>query len=601
MSEQYDLKQTLAESRPVGIWRMLTGYHLLYIGAFVCIGLAAVAQTSFYYLLRYFTDNVLGIPDARNQLVWVAAGFLGLAALQGTFTYVGGRWAAQTSEGVTRRLRDYLYDQIQRLTFAYHDKTPTGELIQRSTSDVDALRRFYGEESIGFGRVIMLFVVNFVALLTLNVQLALISVVVVPFVVIISVYFFKKIGERYELFQEQEAKLSNTLQENLSGVRVVRAFARQEYEIDKFEGDNRGRYDSGRRLLLLHAVYWPTTDIIVGVQLVIGYAVGALMAIEGTITVGTFLAYMGMLGWIMWPIRNIGRLIVQMSIALVSYDRVSEIIRQDREPVDAGTYQPTGPLTGDVVYDNVTFAYEEDMAVLHGISFHCPPGQAVALVGATGSGKTSLVNLLPRFYEYEGSILLDGVELRDYPRRYLREQIGVVQQEPFLFSRTIRDNITYGVGRDVTEDEIYKAADAAAVHDVILGFPKGYDTIVGEKGVTLSGGQKQRITIARTLLKDPAILILDDATSSVDTETESSIREALAELIPGRTTFIIAHRIQTVMAADQILVLEDGRVVQTGTHSELIDQPGTYQKIYRLQSQIEDELQQDLASAVAPA
>lgn len=601
MSDKYDLKQTLSDSRPVGIWRMLTGYHLIYIGAFVCIGLAAVAQTSFYYLLRYFTDNVLGVPEARNQLIWVAAGFIGLAVLQGTFTFIGGRWAAQTSEGVTRRLRDYLYDQIQRLSFAYHDRTPTGELIQRSTSDVDALRRFYGEESIGFGRVIMLFVVNFVALLTLNVQLALISVVVVPFVVLISVFFFKKIGERYELFQEQEAKLSNTLQENLSGVRVVRAFARQDYEINKFEGDNRGRYESGRSLLLLHAIYWPTTDVIVGVQLVIGYAVGALMAMEGTITVGTFIAYMGMLGWIMWPIRNVGRLIVQMSIALVSYDRVSEIIKQDREPVDAGTYQPTGPLTGDVVYENVTFAYEEDMPVLHGVSFHCPPGQSVALVGSTGSGKTSLVNLLPRFYEYEGSILLDGVELRDYPRRYLREQIGVVQQEPFLFSRTIRDNITYGVGRDVTDEEIYRAADAAAVHDVILGFPKGYDTVVGEKGVTLSGGQKQRITIARTLLKDPAILILDDATSSVDTETESSIREALAELIPGRTTFIIAHRIQTVMAADQILVLEGGRVVQTGTHSELLDQPGTYQEIYRLQSQIEDELQEDLASAVVQA
>ncbi len=344
MSENYDLKQTLSDSRPVGLWRMLSGYHLIYIGAFICIGLAAVAQTSFYYLLRYFMDNVLGVPSAQNQLVWVAAGFMGLAALQGTFTYIGGRWAAQTSEGVTRRLRDYLYDQIQRLTFSYHDKTPTGELIQRSTSDVDALRRFYGEESIGFGRVIMLFVVNFIALLTLNVQLALISVVVVPFVVLISVYFFKKIGERYELFQEQEAKLSNTLQENLSGVRVVRAFARQDYEIEKFEGDNRGRYDSGRSLLLLHAIYWPTTDIIVGVQLVIGYAVGALMAIEGTITVGTFIAYMGMLGWIMWPIRNVGRLIVQMSMALVSYDRVSEIIKQDREPVDAGTLSADRPV-----------------------------------------------------------------------------------------------------------------------------------------------------------------------------------------------------------------------------------------------------------------
>jgi ATP-binding cassette subfamily B protein len=442
----------------------------------------------------------------------------------------------------------------------------------------------------------MLFIVNFAALLTLNVRLALISVVVVPLVVGISIYFFRKIGQRYEVFQEEEAKLSTTLQENLSGVRVVRAFARQEYEREKFEVTNRGRYVSGRRLLLLHAIYWPSTDIIVGVQLVIGYAVGATMAINGTITVGTFLAYMGMLTWIMWPIRNIGRLIVQMSMALVSFDRVSEIIRVDREPLDVGTYRPDGRIEGEVVFDDVRFAYAEDMAVLNGISFRVEPGQAVALVGATGSGKTSLVNLLPRFYEYQGSIRIDGVELRDYTRRDLREQIGFVLQEPFLFSRTIKENIMYGVHREVTDEDVYRAAQAAAVHDVILRFPEGYDTVVGEKGVTLSGGQKQRVTLARTLLKDPAILILDDATSSVDTETEAAIRDALEELMPGRTTFIIAHRVQTVMYADLIVVLDKGRIVQSGTHEELLEQEGTYRRIYDLQSQIEDELEQDLSA-----
>jgi ATP-binding cassette subfamily B protein len=509
---------------------------------------------------------------------------------------MGGRWAAKTSESVIRRLRDYLYDHVQRLTFAYHDKTPTGDLIQRSTSDVDTLRRFFGEEAIGLGRIVMLFIVNFAALLTLNVRLALISVVVVPLVVAISVYFFRKIGQRYEVFQEEEAKLSTTLQENLSGVRVVRAFARQEYERDKFEVTNRGRYVSGRRLLLLHAVYWPSTDILVAVQLVIGYAVGATMAINGTITVGTFLAYMGMLTWIMWPIRNIGRLIVQMSMALVSFDRVSEIIRVDREPLDVGTYRPDGRIKGEIVFDDVRFAYAEDMAVLNGITFRVEPGQVVALVGATGSGKTSLVNLLPRFYEYQGSLRVDGVELRDYTRRDLREQIGFVLQEPFLFSRSIKENITYGVHREVTDEDVYRAARAAAVHDVILRFPEGYDTVVGEKGVTLSGGQKQRVTLARTLLKDPAILILDDATSSVDTETEAAIRDALEELMPGRTTFIIAHRVQTVMYADLIIVLDKGRIVQHGTHDELLAQAGTYRRIYDLQSQIEEELAEDLSA-----
>lgn len=596
MSNEFDLKSTLSKYRIVGIWRMLKGYQAIYIGAFICIGLAALAQTIFYYLLRYYTDNVLGQPDARDQLVIVAAGFILLALFQGLFTFMGGRWAARTSESVIRRLRDYIYDHIQRMTFTFHDKTPTGDLIQRSTSDVETLRRFYGEESMGLGRILFLFIVNFAALLTLNVQLALISVVVVPLIVLISVYFFRKIGQRYEVFQEEEAKLSTTLQENLTGVRVVRAFARQEFEKDKFEVTNMGRYLSGRKLLILHAVYWPTTDLIVGFQLVLGYAVGAMMAINGTITVGTFMAYMGMLTWIMWPIRNIGRLIVQMSMALVSFDRVAEIIREDREPLDQGTYRPDGPLRGEVVFDNVRFAYAEDLPVLNGISFHLPAGKAVALVGSTGSGKTSLVNLLPRFYEYQGSITLDGVELRDYPRRYLREQIGIVQQEPFLFSRTIRENITYGVNREVTDEEVYRAARAAAVHDVIMTFPEGYETAVGEKGVTLSGGQKQRVTLARTLLKDPAILILDDATSSVDSETEATIRNALDELIPGRTTFIIAHRVQSVMEADMILVIDKGAIVQSGTHDELLAQEGLYRRIYDLQSQIEDELQEDLAS-----
>ena len=600
MNSELDLKPTLSKRRIVGMWRMLTGYRAIFIGAFLAVGLAAVCQTVFYYLLAYFIDDVLGVEAMRGMLPWVAAGFLGLAVAQGTFTFMGGRWAAKTSESVIRRLRDYLYDHVQRLTFAYHDKTPTGDLIQRSTSDVDTLRRFFGEESIGLGRIVMLFIVNFAALLTLNVRLALISVVVVPLVVAISIYFFRKIGQRYEIFQEEEAKLSTTLQENLSGVRVVRAFARQEYERDKFEVTNRGRYVSGRRLLMLHAVYWPSTDIIVGVQLVIGYAVGATMAIDGTITVGTFLAYMGMLTWIMWPIRNVGRLIVQMSMALVSFDRVSEIIRVDREPLDVGTYRPDGRIKGEVVFDDVRFAYAEDMAVLNGISFRAEPGQAVALVGATGSGKTSLVNLLPRFYEYQGSIRIDGVELRDYTRRDLREQIGFVLQEPFLFSRTIKENIMYGVHREVTDEDVYRAAQAAAVHDVILGFPEGYETIVGEKGVTLSGGQKQRVTLARTLLKDPAILILDDATSSVDTETEAAIRDALEDLMPGRTTFIIAHRLQTVMSADLIVVLDKGRIVQRGTHDELLTQEGTYRRIYDLQTQIEDELEQDLAAVVQP-
>jgi ATP-binding cassette subfamily B protein len=596
----FDLKQTVTPNPLRGLWRMLTGYHRLYVGATLSVGLAAVFRTAFYYLLRYFTDDVLGSAAANSLILpLISFGFIGLAVLQGFFTFLSGRWSAEAAEGVTLRLRDYLYDHIQRLSFAYHDKTPTGELIQRATSDVDALRRFYAEQAIGFGRIVLLFIVNFIALLTLNVRLALISVVLIPFVLLISIAFFRQISRRYEAFQAQEARLSTTLQENLTGIRVVRAFARQAYEEKKFEGDNRERYVRGKRLITLHAIFWPSTDILVGIQLLLGYFVGAMMAINGVITVGTFLAYIGILIWIIWPIRNIGRLISDMSTGLVSFGRVVDIIKEDREPVDMGRYRPARPLRGEIVFHNVSFKYDESTPVLHNITFHCQAGQAIALMGPTGSGKSSLVNLLPRFYDYTGSITLDGVELRHYPRHYLRQQIGIVQQEPFLFSRTIRDNITYGVGRQVSDVEVEEAARAAAIHDVIMSFPAGYSTLVGEKGVTLSGGQKQRLTIARSLLKDPRILILDDATSSVDTETEAAIRDALESLMPGRTTFIIAHRVQTIMSADLILVLDAGRIVQCGTHEELINETGPYRRIFDLQSRIEDELEEELAGIIA--
>ncbi len=595
----FDHKRLVGVGRLRGLWLLLSGYRPLYVGATLAIGLAAASRTAFYYLIRYFTDDVLGQAEARGQLPWVAAGFLGLALIQGGFTYLSGRWAAAAAEGIARRLRDYLYDHIQRLTFAYHDRTPAGDLIQRVTSDVDALRRFFQEQALGVGRITLLFLINFTALVTLNARLALVSVVLIPIVLGTSVLFFRKISALYEAFQEQEAKLSTTLQENLTGIRVVRAFARQQFEVDKFEADNWERFARGRRLLLMHAYFWPSTDILVGIQLLIGYTIGARMAIAGTITVGTFLAYLGLLAWIIWPMRYLGRLIVDLSTGIVSFQRVAAIIEQQREPIESGRHEPDGPLRGEIVFEDVAFAYEDGAPVLQDITFHVAAGQSVALLGSTGSGKTSLVNLLLRFYDYSaGHIALDGVELRDYAPRALRRAIGLVQQEPFLFSRTIRDNITYGVERPVSDEEVAAVARAAAIHDVIEAFTDGYNTLVGERGVTLSGGQKQRVTLARTLLKDPRILILDDATSSVDTETEAAIRDALAQLLPGRTSFIIAHRIQTVMHADLILVLDGGRIVQHGRHAALIAEDGPYREIFELQSRIEEELEQDLAGAL---
>jgi ATP-binding cassette subfamily B protein len=527
----------------------------------------------------------------------IALGFVLLALIEGTFTFNAGRLAADTAEGITRRLRNYLFDHLQHLSFHYHSQTTTGELIQRSTSDVDAIRRFFADQAIGFGRVVLLFIINFVALLNLNVKLALVSIIAIPVVVVVSFFFFKRVTKAYESYQEQDAVLSTTLQENLSGVRVVKAFARQRYEIEKFEKDNWEKYRRGKKLLTMHSLFWPVSDVVCGAQILVGYYVGAMMAINGTITLGTFLAYMGMIVWIIFPMRNLGRLIVQISTGLVSYTRVMEIIREDREALDTGDYLPENAPRGELAFDNVGFEYEPGKNVLENISFTCKPGQVVALLGSTGSGKTTLVNLLPRFYDYtHGTIYLDGIELKRYPRRYLRSHIGIVEQEPFLFSRTIRENISYGVAREVTDEEIEAAARAAAIHDVILTFPNGYQTLVGEKGVTLSGGQKQRVAIARTLLKNPRILILDDSTSSVDTETEAEIRGALQNLMKERTTFIIAHRIQSIMNADLILVLDKGRIVQSCKHDELLNQAGIYRQIYEIQTRIEEELEKEIAS-----
>lgn len=601
----FDFRRAIDKNHLRGIWKMMVDYRMPYLGATLALAVSALAQTFMYLLLRYFADDVVTqgkyIGNSLTQtFLWIGLAFVGLAIVQGGFSFLSGRLAAYTAEGITRRLRDFLFDHIQRLSFSYHATTPTGDLIERVTSDVDALRRFFSEQGIGIGRIILLFVINFIAILNLNVKLGLLSVIAIPFMLLVSVWFFKRVTKAFENYQSQEAVLSTTLQENLTGVRVVKAFGRQEYEKGKFERDNWTKYLKGKFLLLMHSLFWPLSDIVLGLQMLFGFMYAATMAINGEITVGMYIAYVGLVVWLIWPIRNLGRIIVNASSGMVSYGRLMEVVKQTREPLFDGKVQPEGPAKGEIVFEDVSFMYSDGKEdVLKNVSFRVKPGQAVALLGSTGSGKSSLVNLFPRFHEYtSGRILLDGVELKDYSRAYLRKQIGIVEQEPFLFSRSIRENITYGVGRDISQEEVERAAKAAAIHDVILSFPDGYNTLVGEKGVTLSGGQKQRVTIARTLLKNPRILILDDSTSSVDTETEAEIRGALNELMENRTTFIIAHRIQSVMIADLILVLDKGEVIQMGTHEELVSQmDGMYRRIYDLQTRIDEELEMEISRA----
>lgn len=611
----FDVKATISRNRIKGLWQLLKGYRRKYIGAIITLGISAIANTASLLLLRYIVDTLL-TPDTESTnflglIALAALAFLGLSTVRGIFSFFSGAWGAETGEGIALRLRDYMFDHLQHLTFTYHDKMQTGELIQRSTSDIFALQQFFSGQALGIGRILLLFIVNLIALLWLDVPLALFSVMVVPIVIIMSVVFFRLVGTAYERFQEQDERVSTALQENLSGVRVVKAFARQQYEIDRFEVENKEKYNRGLVFMRLHSLYWPITDIITGYQMLAGFVLGAFLVLEGEgnvfatvgpmtvtgISLGTFISYMALLGWIINPLRNLGRLIVEMTRGIVSYNRLAEVFEEDWEELGLEIEPPVSDIKGNLTFKNLSFTYAEGPQVLDDISFEVKAGQTIALLGSTGSGKTSLMALLTRFYDYsEGEILLEGVDLNKYPKYFLRETIGVVEQEPFLFSTNIRENITYGIHREVTDEEVFAAARAAAVHEVILEFPEGYNTKVGERGVTLSGGQKQRVTLARTLLKNPKILILDDATSSVDTETESLIRDALNQMMDNRTSFIIAHRIQSVMNADLILVMDKGQIIERGTHEDLMEAGGIYRRTYDMQAQIETDLEKEIAS-----
>lgn len=617
-ANNFDVKVTItferdskhSRRRLVGLWRLARGYHSRYAAAVASQLLEALMNTLSLLLLGVMVDTVLTAPPANltEMLARFGLGFVLLSLLRGTFWFVGNILAAETAQGVSLRLRDYMFDHIQHLRFTFHDKMKTGELIQRVTSDISAIERFYSEQAIGIARIVVLTLVNFVGLLALHWQLGLFSVIVVPVVMVSSIFFFRRVSKAWDLFQDQEGKLSSVLQENLSAVRVVKAFARQDYEIDKFEKENFERFRLGVAFMRLHAIFWPFTDLITGIQMLFGFLIGGILVLNGRLvigdwtlidsgmTIGAYISYAAIIVWIINPMRNLGRLITQMSTGLVSYDRIAEIVAEAWEDLGRDQAPPSASIKGHIAFKDVSFEYEPGKPVLHDISFEVQPGQTVALLGSTGSGKTSLVTLLGRFYDHTaGSITIDGIDLRQYPRHFLRANIGLVEQEPFLFSRSIRENITYGVRRDVSDDEVFAAARAAAAHDFIVKFPEGYGTLVGERGVTLSGGQKQRLVLARTLLKNPRVLVLDDATSSVDTETESQIRQALNQLMAQRTSFIIAHRIQSVMNADLILVLDKGRIVQRGTHDSLMRQDGIYRRTYDMQARIEEELEQELS------
>ena len=534
--------------------------------------------------IRYLLDHLWII--AIILIVCYVAG--------GLFQYVRGRFTAYASENIARNLRNRLYSHLQTLSYEYHVQAQTGDLIQRCTSDVDTIRRFLSGQLTEIFRAVFMIVIALIVMLGINTNMTLYSMILVPPLFLFAWLFFKWVQKYFKISDEAEGKMSAVLQENLTGVRVVRAFGRQKYEEEKFNAVNSDLHDKSIKLVNLLAVYWSGSDFMSMAQSAVTLIIGVITVVTypGNLTIGEMTVFVSYTGMLLWPIRQLGRILSDLGKAMVSFDRTSEILLEKPEQDNPDSITP--PLARDIEFDHVGFEHEDNTPVLKDINFTVKQGQTVALLGATGSGKSTLMNLLQRLYDVKrGAIRIGGVNINHIRKSYLRSRVGLVLQEPFLYSRTVESNI--GIARrDPSREMIRAAAKTAAADEFIQGFEKGYDTMVGERGVTLSGGQKQRLAIARTLLKDNDILIFDDSLSAVDTETDRAIREALAkarkELHKSATTFIISHRLTTLAEADVIVVMQNGEISQMGSHDELLKQEGLYKRIYQIQAALEDEL-----------
>lgn len=540
--------------------------------------------------------NALGGRDFLRQNLWIPAlALILMNVVNGVFTFIKGRSSAIASENIARKLRNDLYRHLQHLPFAYHVKAQAGELIQRCTSDVDTIRRFLAVQVMEVVNTVLMVVIAMSILLPRSVPITLYSLILVPPLFCFATWFFKMVHKSFEVADEADGVLNAVLQENLSGVRVVRAFGQQEREVEKFDRVNNDLRKKNLRLNELLAIYWGGGDAISMTQTLLTLVVCIIYACNGWITVGTLIVFTSTLGMLLFPIRQLGRTLSDAGKAMVSMKRVQAILHEEAEPDEPNAMKPD--LHGDIVFDHVSFAYPDDnVPVLRDVSFTIPAGKTAAVLGGTGSGKSTMMYLLQRLYTpTSGKITIGGVDIQQIDRKYLRAHVGLILQEPFLYSKSIRENV--GITAPEQEAErIEHAADIASASGFIAKADKGWETVVGERGVTLSGGQKQRIAIARTLLKDNNILIFDDSLSAVDTETDAQIRAALRHEQKDVTTLIISHRVTTLSQADLILVLENGQITQQGTHAELCSQPGLYQRINSIQNALEEELTQAKAA-----
>ncbi len=592
-----DLKVLLRSFRYLrSHWRVTAGGYLL-------LFIISVLSTINPQFIRGIVDR--GIAEGNMPLLTrLVLAMLGLTLLQGVLGFFQGKWIEQASQGVAYDLRNELYQKLSSLSFSYHDRTEAGQLLARAMHDVDRLRFLNGRATMRLVEGLALLIMTVVVLLLMNPRLALLSLISMPVLLVQAYWYSKKMRPLWRAIRDQVSEMTTWVEQNLRGARVVKGFAQEKAEIDRFDEQNAVWFDMVERSVLIRALNDPAVVFLTNIGSIFIIWYGGRLVIHGGLTFGDLLAFTAYLSQLAGPIRMLGRLVPFITEAAASGERVFEILDAESEVEEAPDAMPLPKAEGHVRFQGVSFAYFGRRMVLKDIDIDAPPGQIVALLGTTGSGKSTIINLIPRFYDVSvGRVTIDGHDVRDLTLESLRGQIGIVLQETTLFAATVRENLAFG-RPEASEAQIIAAAKAAQAHEFIEEMPNGYATYVGERGSTLSGGQKQRVAIARALLKDPRILILDDAMASVDTETERLIQKALERLMQGRTSFVIAQRLSTIRMADQILVLDKGEIVARGSHTELLHSSGLYADIYERQlrpQEVEELLEQREASLARDA
>jgi ATP-binding cassette subfamily B protein len=552
-------------------------------------------------------DGTSRVVDLMRQLIeksWLSENLwlpgllmVALTAVSGLFNYVKGRLAARSSDGIARRLKNRLYAHLQKLPMRYHDRAETGDLVQRCTSDVETLRLAISTQVVEVSHALILMGTALPLMFLLDARMAAASFSLLGPLIIFGYVYIKRVRHLFQQFDEAEGKVTAIVQENLTGIRVVRAFRRQEHEIGKFAGPNGEYRDLGLRLIRLMALYWSVSDFVALTQNAIVLGLGVYFISTGTLTVGTLFAVMMLLNFVLWPVRQMGRTLTELGKSIVAIGRIQDILEVPEE--SRVEEDRKAPGTGHIRARDLSFSHGDGQVALERVSFEVKPGETLAILGPSGSGKSTLFHLLLRLYDYEsGSLIYDGAEMRDLDRQWCRHQFATVMQEPFLFSKTIIENIRLG-RPSAHEQEVMRVAQLAHIHDTIDRFPAGYKTLVGERGVTLSGGQRQRVALARALLREAPVLLLDDALSAVDTETEEMIISALKQRHGKMTTLVIAHRLSTLAHADRVIVMDKGRIIQSGTHRELCAVDGLYRRLWNIQNREGGEETLEAGAAVS--